>query len=139
MTHGLQHARLPCPPLCPGICSSSCPLSQWCYLTFSSSAALFLLPSIFFSITVFSNELSLHVGWPKYWRFSFSISPSIEYSGLISFSIDWFDTRSNQSILKEISPEYSLEGLRLRLKLQYFGHLMQRADSLGKNPDAGKD
>ena len=53
--------------------------------------------------------------------------------------IDWFDTRSNQSILKEISPEYSLEGLRLRLKLQYFGHLMQRADSLGKNPDAGKD
>ena len=53
--------------------------------------------------------------------------------------IDWFDTRSNQSILKEINPEYSLEGLRLRLKLQYFGHLMQRADSLGKNPDAGKD
>ena len=47
--------------------------------------------------------------------------------------------RSNQSILKEISPEYSLEGLMLKLKLQYFGHLMQRANSLEKNPDAGKD
>ena len=47
--------------------------------------------------------------------------------------------RSNQSIQKEISPEYSLEGLMLQLKLQYFGHLMQRTNSLGKNPDAGKD
>ena len=47
--------------------------------------------------------------------------------------------RSNQSILKEISPEYSLEGLMLKLKLQYFGHLMQKADSLEKDPDAGKD
>ena len=47
--------------------------------------------------------------------------------------------RSNQSILKEISPEFSLEGLMLKLKLQYFGHLMRRADSFGKDPDAGKD
>ena len=47
--------------------------------------------------------------------------------------------RSNQSILKEISPEYSLEGLMLKLKLQYFGHLMRRTDSLEKTPDAGKD
>ena len=47
--------------------------------------------------------------------------------------------RSNQSILKEISPEYSLEGLMPKLKLQYFGHLMRRADSGGKDPDAGKD
>ena len=52
-------------------------------------------------------------------------------------SLGWH--RSNQSILKEINPEYLLEGLMLKLKLQYFGHLMQRADSLGKNPDAGKD
>ena len=54
------------------------------------------------------------------------------------FRIPWI-ARSNQSILKEISPEYSLEGLMLKLKLQYFGHLMRRTDSLGKNPDAGKD
>ena len=52
--------------------------------------------------------------------------------------VSWTARRSNQSILKEISPEYSLEGLMLKLKLQYFGHLMQRTDSLEKNPDAGK-
>ena len=53
--------------------------------------------------------------------------------------VPWTARRSNQSIVKEISPEYSLEGLMLKLKFQYFGHLMWRADSLGKNPDAGKD
>ena len=53
--------------------------------------------------------------------------------------VSWTARRSNQSILKEISPKYSLEGLMLKLKLQSFGHLMRRADSLGKNPDAGKD
>ena len=102
--------------------------------------------------------------WPKYWSFSFSISPSKEIPGLISFRMDWLDllgcksvkhlegflnrmvrgnfscliltdlhpNRSNQSILKEISPGISLEGLMLKLKLQYFGHLMQRVDSLEK-------
>ena len=53
--------------------------------------------------------------------------------------VPWTARRSNQAILKEISPGCSLEGLMLKLKLQYFGHLMQRADSLGKNPDAGRD
>ena len=52
--------------------------------------------------------------------------------------VPWTARRSNQSILKEISPEYSLEGLMLKLKLQYFGHLMQRTD-IGKDPDTGKD
>ena len=55
------------------------------------------------------------------------------------FRVPWTARRPNQSILKEISLEYSLEGLMLRLKLQYFGHLMQRTDSFGKDPDAGKD
>ena len=95
-------------------------------------------PSIFPIIRVFSNESVLCIRWPKYWSFSFSISPSNEYSGLISFTIDCFDLlrvpwtarRSNQSILKEISPEYSLEGLMLKLKLQYFGHQMRRTDSM---------
>ena len=53
--------------------------------------------------------------------------------------VPWTARRSNQSILKKINPEYSLERLMLKLKLQYFGHLMQRADSLEKDPDAGKD
>ena len=62
---------------------------------------LLLLPSIFSSIRVFSNELALCIRWPKYWTFSFSISPSNEYSGLISFRIDWFDFLAVQGTLKE--------------------------------------
>ena len=61
---------------------------------------LLLLPSIFSSIRVFSNESVLHIGWPKYWSFSFSISPSNEYSGLISFRIGWFDLFAFQGTLK---------------------------------------
>ena len=60
---------------------------------------LFLLPSIFPSIRVFSRESVLHIRWPKYWSFSFSISPSNEYLGLISFRIDWLDLRAVQANL----------------------------------------
>ena len=63
---------------------------------------LLLLPSIFLSIRVSSNELSLHIRWPKYRSFSFSISPSNEYSGLISFSIDWFDFLAVQGTLRSL-------------------------------------
>ena len=61
-----------------------------------------LLPSIFLNIRVFSNESSLHIRWPKYWSFSFSTSPSNEYSGLISFRIDWFDRLAGQGTLKSL-------------------------------------
>ena len=60
------------------------------------------LPSIFLSFMVFSNESVLHIRWPKYWSFSFSISPSSEYSGLISFRIDWFDLLAVQGTLKSL-------------------------------------
>ena len=63
---------------------------------------LLLLPSIFPSIRVFSNESVLHIMWPMYWSFSFSISPSNEYSGLISFRIDWFDLLAVQRTLKSL-------------------------------------
>ena len=63
---------------------------------------LLLLPSIFPSIRVFSNELALHIRWPKYWSFSFSISPSNEYSGCISFRIDWLDLFAVQGTLKSL-------------------------------------
>ena len=68
---------------------------------------LLLLPSIFPSIRVFSNELALHIKWPKYW--SFSISPSSEYSGLISFRIDWFDFLAVQGTLKSLLQHHSLK------------------------------
>ena len=67
---------------------------------------LFLLPSVFPSIRVFSNESVLGIRWPKYWRFSFSISPSHEYSGLISFRIDWFDLLAVQGTLKNLFQHY---------------------------------
>ena len=68
---------------------------------------LFLLPSIFPSIRGFSNESVLHIRWPKYWSFSFSISPCNEYSGLISFRIDWFDLLAVQSTLKSLLQHHS--------------------------------
>ena len=71
--------------------TSSCPLHQWCHPAISSSDTLLLLPSIFPSIRDFSNELAVHIIWPKYWNFSFSISPSNKYSGVMSLKIDWFD------------------------------------------------
>ena len=68
---------------------------------------LILLPSIFPSIRVFSNESVLHIRWPKYWSFSFSICPSSEYSGLISFRIDWLDLLTVQGTLKSLLQHHS--------------------------------
>ena len=68
---------------------------------------LFLLSSIFPSIRVFSSESVLHIRWPKYWSFSFSISPSTEYSGVISFLIDWFALLEVQGTLKSLLPHHS--------------------------------
>ena len=98
-SHGLWQARLPCPSPSPGACSNSCLLSQWCYPTNSSLlSSPSPLPSIFPSIRVFSNESAIRIRWPKYWSFSFSINPSIEYSGLISFKIDWFECSSQHCL-----------------------------------------
>ena len=66
-----------------------------------------LLPSIFPSIRVFSNESILHIRWPKYWSFSFSINPSNEYSGLISFRMDWLDLLEVQGTLKSLLQHHS--------------------------------
>ena len=68
---------------------------------------LLLLPSIFPSIRVFSNESAVHIRWPKDWSFSFNISPSNEYSGLISFRMDWFDCLAVQGTLKSLLQHHS--------------------------------
>ena len=104
---GLQHTRLPCPSPTPRVYSNSCPLSWWCYPTISSSHPLLFLPSNFPSIRVFSNESVLCTRWSKYWSFSFSISPSNEYSGLISFMIDWFHHLAVQGTLKSLLHHHS--------------------------------
>ena len=70
---------------------------------------LLLLPSVFRSITIFSNEPTLHIRWPKCWSFNFSISPSSEYSGLISFRMDWLDLLPVQGTLKSLLQCHSLK------------------------------
>ena len=91
--YGLQHARLPCLSPVPRARSNSVMPSNYLILC----CPFFFLPSIFPSIKVFSNELVLHIRWPNYWSFSFSISPSNAYSGLIYFRIDWFDLLADWS------------------------------------------
>ena len=76
---------------------------------------LFLLPSIFPSIRVFSNESVLRIMWPQYWSFSFSICPSDEYSGLVSFRMDWFDLLAVQGTLKSLLQHHTVQ------KHQFFG------------------
>ena len=95
------HIRLPCPSPTPRAYADSCPLSQWCHPTISSSVApFFCLQSS--SIRVFSNELVPRIRWPRYW--SFSTNPFNEYSGLISSRMDWLDLLAVQGTLQESSP-----------------------------------
>ena len=82
--HGLQHAKLPCPSLSPEVCSNSCPLSRWCHPTISSSVTLFSCPQSFPASGSFPVSWPLRMRRPRYCSFCFSISPSSEYSGLIS-------------------------------------------------------
>ena len=85
----LQHVRLPCPSPAPRAYSNSCPWSWWCHPTISSSVTSFSCPQTFAASG--SLPKALQIRWPKYWSFSFSICPANEYSGLVSFRIDWFD------------------------------------------------
>ena len=84
---------------------------------------LLFLPSIFPSIRVFSNESTLHIKWPKYWSFSFSICPSNEYSGLISFRIDWFDLLAIQRTLKSLLQQHSSKASVLQLSVFFMVQL----------------
>ena len=105
--HELQHARLPCPSLSSRVCSNSCPLNRWCHSAISSSVVRFSCPQSFPALGVFSNESALFIRWPKYWSFSFSMSPSSEYSGLISFRMDWLDLLAVQGTLKSLLQHHS--------------------------------
>ena len=93
---------------------------------------LLLLPSIFPSIRVFSNELILRIRWPKYWSFSFSISPSKEYSGLISFRIDWLDLLVIQGTLKSLLQYHSLKASILQCSAFFMVQLLHPYMTTGK-------
>ena len=106
-SHGLQHASPLCPSPSPKVFPSSCPLHQWCHPDTSSSDALFsFCPQ---SFPASRNEMAVHIRWPKHWSFNFSISPSKEYSGLISLMIDWFDHFVVQGTLRSLLQDHSLK------------------------------
>ena len=95
--HESQHSRPPCPSSTPGVHSNSSPSSHLILCR-----PLLLLPTIPPSIRVFSNESTLRMRWPKYWSFSFSIIPSKEIPGLVSFRMDWLDLLAVQGTLKSL-------------------------------------
>ena len=128
---GLQHTRLPCPSPTPGACSNSCPLSQWCHPTISSSVVPSSSRFQSFPASVFSSESVLCIRWPKYWSFSFSISPSNDYSGLISFRMDWFDL-AVQGTLKSLLQHHSSKALVLWCPAFFIVQLSHPYMSTGK-------
>jgi len=93
---------------------------------------LLLLPSIFPSIRVFSNESALHIMWPKYWSFSFNISPSNEHPGLISFRMDWLDLLAIQGILKRLLQHHSSKASILWLSAFFIVQLSHSYMTKGK-------
>ena len=113
--HGLQHTRLPCPSLTPRVYSNSSIELVMPPNHLVLCCPFFLLPAIFPSIRVFSNESALCTRWPKYWSFSFNISLSNEYSGLISFRMDWLDLLAVQRTLKSFLQHHSSKASILQL------------------------
>ena len=105
----------PCPSPTPRVYPNSCPLSQWCHPSHANISChhlilchpLLLLPSIFPSIRVFSNESAHCIRWPKYWSFRFNISPSNEHPELIYFRMDWLDLLAVQGTLKSLLQHHS--------------------------------
>ena len=107
--HELQHARPPCPSPTPGVHPDSHPSSQWCHPAISSSVIPFSSCPQSLPASVFSNQSTLHMRWPKYWNFSFSIMPSKEHPGLISFRMDCLDLLAVQGTLKSLLQQVTIE------------------------------
>ena len=110
--HQLQNTRLPCPLPSPEAHSNSCPSSRSCLPIISSSVVPFSsCPRSFPATGYFFNESVFPIKWPNYWSFSFSICPPSEYSGLISFRIDWFNLLAVQGTLKSLLPNTTVESI----------------------------
>ena len=104
---GLQYTRTSCPSPTPRVHPIPCPLSRWCHPTILSSVVPFASCPQSFPASVFSNESVLPITWPKYWSFSFNISPYNEHPGLISFRMDWLDLLAAQGTLKSLLQHHS--------------------------------
>ena len=112
--HESQHARPPCPSPTPRVHSDSCPSRQWCHPAISSSVVPFSSCPQSLPASVFSNESTLRMRWPKYWSLSFSIIPSKDYPGLISFRMDWLDLLAVQGTLNSLLQHHSSKASALR-------------------------
>ena len=128
--HGLQHPGFPVHHQLPELAHIHVHWVSDVIQPCNPLSSLLLLPSIFPSIRVFSNESALCIRWPKYWSFSFSISPSNEYSGLISFRIYWFDLLAVQGTLRSLFQHHSLKASVLRLSAFF---IVQRSHDNWKN------
>ena len=111
--HELQHARPLCPSPTPRVHPNSCPSSRWCHPAISSSVIPFSSCPQSLPASESFNESTLRMRWPKYWSFSFSISPSKEIPGPISFRMDWLDLLAVQGTLKSFLQHHSLKALIL--------------------------
>ena len=137
--HGLQHARLPCPSLSPGVCSNSCPLSHWCHSIISFSVVHFFCLLSFpasgsFPMSqVFYNESVLRIRWPKYWCFNFSTNPFSEYSGLISITINWVDLLAAQGTPKGLYQHHGLKSSILGNSALFYGPALTSIHDYWKN------
>ena len=139
-THGLQCTGFPCPSLSPGVCSDS-------FMSIESvmpsnhlifCCPLVLLPSVFSTIRVFSNQLAFHIRWLNSWSFSFIISPSSEYSGLISFRIDWFDLLAVQRTPQESSVAPQFENINSSVLSLLYGPTLTSVHDYRKNHSLAK-
>ena len=130
--HGLQHTRPPCPSATPRVYSNSSIELVMPSNHLILCHPLLLTPSIFLSIRVFSNVSVLWIRWPKDWSFSFNISPSNEYSGLISFRIDWLDLLAVQWTLKSLLQHHSLKASIRQHSAFFIAQLSQPYMTTGK-------
>ena len=123
--HESQHARPPCPSPTPRVYSNTCPSSRRYHPAISSSVVPLSSCPQSLPASVFSNESTLHMRWPKYWSFSFSISPSNEYLGLISFRMDWLDLLVVQGTLKSLLQHHRSKASILRRSAFFIVQLSQ--------------
>ena len=131
--HQPQHAKPPCPSATPRVHPNPCPLSRWCHSTVSSSVIPFSsCPHSFPASGSFHNESALRIRWPKYWSFSFKISPSNEHPGLISFRVDWLDLLAVQRTLKSLLQHHSSKASILRCSAFFILQLSHPYTTTGK-------
>ena len=131
--HESQHARPPCPSSTPRVHPNSCPSSRQCHPAISSSVIPFSsCPPIPPSIKVFSSESTLCMRWPKYWSLSFSISPSKEHPGLISFRMDWLHILAVQGTLKSLLQHHSSKASILWRSAFFMVQLLHPYTTTGK-------